>query len=57
MKLGSIVTYLQPFEDEKDVLYTIIEINEAQNWCKIQANLGWAINPIYVANLTDLKLV
>jgi len=54
MRLNSIVIYSQPFEDEKDIEYTIIEIDEAQNWCKIQANLGLNINPVYVANLTDL---
>lgn len=55
IKLNSTVKYLDPFEDEMNITYTVIEISEAENWCKIQANLGLNINPVYTANLTDLR--
>lgn len=57
IKLNSTVKYLDPFEDEINITYTVIEISEAENWCKIQANLGMPFNPIYTANLTDLQTI
>lgn len=56
MQKGDKVTYSQPFEDERDVEYTVIEVDEAQDWCKIQANLNMAINPVYVANISELTI-
>lgn len=54
MKVNDKVIYSQPFPDEQGIEYTIIEIDEAQDWCKIQANIGLNINPVYVANVSEL---
>lgn len=57
MKVNDKVIYSQPFPDEQGIEYTIIEINEVQDWCQIQANLGWSINPVYVANVSELTKI
>ena len=56
MNVSDKVIYSQPFEDEKGIEYTVIEISESQDWCKIQANLNLPINPVYVANISELTI-
>ena len=57
MKIGDLVEYAKPFEDEKGLTFTVVEIEEATNWCKIRANVGLTLCPTYVANITDLQII
>lgn len=57
MKSGDKATYINPFEDEKGIEYTVLSVDESTNWCEIQANLGLAINPVYTANISDLTII
>ena len=56
MKIGDKVIYSQPFENEKGIEYTVIEVYELTDWCKIQADLNMHINPVYVANISELTI-
>jgi len=56
MQKGDKVIYSQPFFDEKGIEYTVLELDELTDWCKIQANLGLNINPVYVANISELTI-
>jgi hypothetical protein len=57
IKLLSTVKYINPMEDEKGLTFTVIEISEKENWCKIQANINMNLKPVYCANLSDLELI
>lgn len=57
MQKGDKVIYSRPFEDEKGIEYTVIEVYELTDWCKIQANLNMPINPVYVANISELTII
>jgi hypothetical protein len=58
MKPGSIVKYKKPFPIEENVTFTVIEIEEATNWCLIKANVGMgSFNPTYTANISDLEVL
>jgi hypothetical protein len=37
-------------------IFTILEIDEAANWCRIQADVDMNFRPTYTANLSDLKI-
>jgi hypothetical protein len=57
IKLHSIVKYINPFEDEKGLTFTVIELSTNENWCKIQANVNMNLKPVYCANLTELEII
>jgi hypothetical protein len=57
IKLNSTVRYINPFEDEKEITYKVIELSTNENWCKIQANVNMNLKPVYCANLTELEVL
>lgn len=57
LKVGSLVKFIHPFEDEKNLTFAILEISEVENWAQIQVNLNLPINPTLNVNLTDIELV
>ena len=57
IKLGSQVKFLQPYQDELDLTFEVVEIEYETNWCMLIANVPMKIKPSQVANISDLELV
>lgn len=57
-EIGQKVMYSEIIDaSDAEITFTVVEIEVATNWCRIQANVNMNIKPSYVANLTDLKVV
>lgn len=57
-KIGQKVMYRNIIDpSDAHQVFTIVEIETATNWCRMQADVNMNLKPSYVANLTDLKTV
>lgn len=55
MNIGDKVRYIEPFEDEVSITYTIIEVNGDR--VIMQADMNLTINPQYIAMIDEIEVV
>ncbi len=57
-KVGQKVKYRKPVDPgDKDMTFTVVEIDVAQDWALIRANVNMNIKPTYTANVSDLVVI
>lgn len=57
LKVGMLVRYAQPKEDEAGVVFTLYRMDAGSDWALLRAEVGLALCPTQTANLSELVAV